>query len=327
MKIFFYSLREFDELAYCKEFTGKTGIEFGWTGEYPNMDNAALAAGADAISSTPSAMPCALLKKFRDLGVKYIATRSIGYDHIDLNTAHELGFRVSNVGYTPNGVANYAIMLIMMCLRKVRQIYDRSLIQDYSLKGKLGKDISSCTVGVIGTGRIGTTVIQHLSGFGCKILAYDLYPNETVKKYAAYVPLDELLAKSDAITLHANANATNYHLINAETLAEMKDGAVIVNTARGKLIDEKALIQAVRSGKIGAAGLDVMEDENGLYYGSHVGEPLNKETFAVLRSFPNVLLLPHTAFYTDEDVRSMVEGIYESVQLFASGRDNPHEIR
>jgi D-lactate dehydrogenase len=327
MKICFYSLRSFDELPFCEAFRKQTGIDFVYTSEYPSLENADLAEGCIAISSTPSAMPEELMKKFREEGVRYIACRSIGYDHIDLNLAEKLGFRVSNVSYTPNGVANYAIMLMMMALRKMGHILKRTEVQDYSLQGKLGRDISACTVGVIGTGKIGTTVIEHLSGFGCRILAYDLYPNDTVRKYGTYTDLDTLLKESDVITLHANATAANYHLINDETLGKMKQNAVIVNTARGKLIDEEALIRALRSGKIAAAALDVLEDENGLYYYSRMGDVLSQNNMAILRSFPNVLLCPYTAFYTDEDVRSMVQGVFESVKRFAEGKDNPHEVR
>ena len=326
MKICFYSLRPFDELPFCEAFRKETGIDFVYTSEYPDMENASLAQDCDAVSATPCAMSEELMKKLREEGVKYIACRSIGYDHVDLKKAKELGFRISNVSYTPNGVANYAIMLMMMALRKMGHILKRSELQDYSLKGKLGRDISSCTVGVIGTGKIGTTVIKHLSGFGCRILAYDLYPNDTVRKYGTYTDLDTLLKESDVITLHANATAANHHLINDKTLALMKDNAVIVNTARGKLIDEDALIRALRSHKIGGAALDVLEDENGLYYYNRMGDLLEQNNMAILRSFPNVLLCPHTAFYTDEDVRSMVQGVFESVQWFEEGKDNPHEV-
>ncbi|MGI6511666.1 MAG: D-isomer specific 2-hydroxyacid dehydrogenase family protein [Catenisphaera adipataccumulans] len=327
MKIFFYALREFDELPYCEELKQETGIDFDWAAAYPSMENADLAAGCDAVSFTPCAMPEKLMQKFKDLGVKYLTCRSIGYDHVDLNVAAKLGLRVSNISYTPNGVANYAIMLMLMSLRRMNHIMKRAELQDYSLKGKIGRDISDCTVGVIGTGSIGTTVVRHLSGFGCRILAYDLYPNEEAAKYAEYVDLDDLLAQSDAVTLHTNATKDNYHLINEQTLAKMKDEAVIVNTARGKLIDSKALIQALKSGKIGAAALDVVENENGLYYYNHMGDVMDQDQLAILRSFPNVIVSPHTAFYTRRDVRQMVEGIFQSVQCFQQGIENPHEVK
>lgn len=326
MKIFFYALRPFDELQFCQEYSKQYGIEFGYTPEYPTPENVQLAAGCDAVSTTPCDMGAAMLERFAALGVKYIACRSIGYDHVDLEKARELGLKVSNVGYTPNGVANYAIMLMLMCTRRFGHILKRVELQDYTLKGKMGRDISNMTVGVIGTGRIGRTVLQHLSGFGCKLLAYDLYPSEEAKQYAEYVDLDTLFAQSDIITLHTNATEENHHLINADSLAKMKDGVIIVNTARGKLIDSDALIDALNTGKVGAAGLDVIENENGLYYYNRSGDPIANPELALLRSFPNVLLTCHTAFYTDEDVESMVRGVFESAGAFAAGQPTRHDV-
>ena len=179
---------------------------------------------------------------------------------------------------------------------------------------------------MIGTGKIGSTVIRHLSGFGCKLLAYDLYPSESVRAYAEYVPLEELYARSDIITLHLNATRENYHLIDAKAIAMMKDGALLVNTARGTLIDPEALLQGLESGKLGGAGLDVVEDENGICYYNRCGEALPNRELNLLRSYPNVILSPHTAFYTDVNVASMVESVFEAVADFAAGRENPCEV-
>lgn len=324
-KIFFYTLRPFDELGYAQAFCRQFGIEFGYTEDYPSLENAALAAGYDAVSMTPCNMGREMVERFHALGVKYLCCRSIGFDHVDLARAAELGMRVSNVGYPANGVANYAIML-MMSLRRFGHIQKRVEVQDYSLKGKMGRDLSTCTVGVIGTGRIGRTVLKHLSGFGCRLLAYDICPSSEAAQLAEYVSLDTLLAESDVITLHTNATAENHHLINDAALARMKDGVTIVNTARGKLIDSAALIRGLESGKVGAAALDVLENEDGLYYYNLAGEIIPNQELALLRSFPNVILSPHTAFYTDEDVESMVRGIFESVDAFAKGEPTWHEV-
>ena len=202
VKVFFYTLRPYDEQGILEDLAKQRGIEYGYTEAYPTMENAQLAAGYDAVSLTPCDMSAPMLQRFHDLGVKAVCCRSIGYDHVDLEKARELGMKVSNVDYPPNGVANFAIMLMLMSLRKAGHILKRGEVQDYSLKGKIGRDISNCTVGVIGTGRIGQTVLKHLSGFGCELLAYDLYQNDEVKKIAKYVPLETLLAESDVITLH-----------------------------------------------------------------------------------------------------------------------------
>ena len=327
MKIFFYTLRPWDERPCAERLAAATGIKFDGCEAYPDLENAALAAGCDAVSMTPCDMGPDMVRRFHELGVKYLCCRSIGYDHVDRQTARELGMRVSNVDYPPRGVANFAIMLMMMSLRRVGHILKRGEVQDYSLQGKIGRDLSGCTVGVIGTGHIGRTVLQHLSGFGCKLLAYDLYPNEEAAKYARYVDFDTLCAESDVITLHTNATAQNHHLIDAAALAKMKDGVVIVNTARGSLIDSGALIAALESGHVGAAALDVLENENGLYYYNRSGDPIANPELALLRSFPNVIVSPHTAFYTDVNVASMVKSVFEAVDHFAAGVPEPNEVR
>lgn len=326
MKIFFYALREFDELKYCREISQEYGISFDWTPEYPSLNNAEMAEGCEAVSMTPCEVAAPLLEKFHDLGVRYITCRSIGYDHVDLDKAAELGMRVSNVSYPPDGVANYAIMLMMMCSRRIVPILRRSELQDYSLKGKIGRDISNCTIGVIGTGKIGSTVIRHLSGFGCRLLAYDPFQNPAVKRMAEYVDLDRLYRESDIITLHTNATPENYHLLNAEAFDRMKDQVIIINTSRGKLIDTPALIKAIEEGKVGSAGLDVLEKEDGLYYHNRMGDIIRNTDMMELRSFPNVLLSPHTAFYTEIDVMNMVKRNFEAVDAFEHKKETALEV-
>lgn len=326
MKIAFYGLRAFDELDYAQKFSKQYGIDFTWTSENPNPQNLDCAKGCDAVCTIPCEMGEPYLRAFAAMGVKYLPCRSIGYDHIDLACAKKLGLRVSNASYPPHGVANYAIMLMLMCTRKINNIMLRAAAQDYSLKGKMGHDISDCTIGVIGTGRIGATVIEHLSGFGCKLLAYDVYQNKAVEKWAQYTDLDSLYANSDIITLHTNATPQNHHMIDSAALAKMKDGVILINTARGTLIDPDALIDGLESGKIGAAGLDVIEDEFGLYYFDLSDTVLKNRELAMLRSFPNVVVTPHTAFYTDVNVSSMVQGAFEAVRCFASGEEVPGEI-
>ena len=326
VKVFFYTLRPYDEQGILEELAKQRGIEYGYTEAYPTMENAQLAAGYDAVSLTPCDMSAPMLQRFHDLGVKAVCCRSIGYDHVDLEKARELGMKVSNVDYPPNGVANFAIMLMLMSLRKAGHILKRGELQDYSLKGKIGRDISNCTVGVIGTGRIGQTVLKHLSGFGCELLAYDLYPNDEARQYAEYVDLDTLYKSCDIITLHTNATEENHHLIDAKAIAAMKPGTVIINTARGKLIDSDALIAGLESGKLGGAALDVLENENGLYYYNRMGDVIPNPELAALRSMPNVILTDHTAFYTEEDVESMVQGVLESAQALVNGRPTRHDV-
>lgn len=326
MKIFFYALREYDELEFCKKYKREMNVDFGYTSEYPASNNYNLAEGYDAISVTPCELSSAVLAEFHKRGIRYILCRSIGYDHVDLKKAKELGMRVSNVTYPPTGVADYAIMLMMMACRKMEIILQMSYIQNYALKGKLGRDITNCTIGVIGTGKIGTTVVKHLASFGCRILAYDNYHNPEIESIAEYVSLDKIYAASDIITLHTNANTSNYHLLNKESFSKMKTGVIIVNTARGKLIDSNALIQALENHKVGAAALDVLEKEDGLYYYDRTGDVIKNTDLAVLRAFPNVILSPHTAFYTMEAVDNMVKGCFESIVAFENGNPTKHEV-
>lgn len=323
MKIFAYALREFDEKEFFDQFSKEFNCEYGYTTEYPCPDNVELARGYDAISATPCDLGAGMLDLFYQAGVRYIATRSIGFDHIDLTRARELSMGVAHVSYAPETVADYAIMLMLMCCRKIYPILERAKIQDYTLKGKMGRDLCDCTVGVIGTGQIGKTVIKHLSSFGCRLLAYDLYPNEECAKMAEYVSLEELYAGSDIITLHTPSNAENYHMLNSSAFGQMKDDVIIINTARGALIDTDALIDALTLGKVGYAALDVLENEDGLYYSNRIGDVIDNRTMAILRSFPNVILSPHTAFYTRKVVQDMAYKTIKNVHDMMNHIENP----
>ena len=326
VSIFFYNLREDDELPFARQCSEEYGIPFGYCVDYPSPDNYHLAEGYDAISCTPCDMSRPVVEAFHDLGVKYITTRSIGIDHIDRVRARELGMRVGNVTYPSTGVASYAVMLILMCSRRMGDILARAAVQDYTLKDKIGEDITDMTVGIVGTGKIATAAARQLSGFGCTILYYGHHENEEMARFGTQVSLEELLGRSDAITLHTNATDANHHMINAAAMEKMKDGVIIVNTARGKLIDTDALIDALERGKVGAAALDVLENENGLYYYNRMGDVIENRQMAVLRSFPNVILSPHTAFYTRKNIYHMVQGCFEAVDAWNHGRETEREV-
>lgn len=323
MKIFAYAMREFDEKKFWDKLSAEFQIEYGYTTEYPSLENASLAEGYDAVCVTPCDLNHRIIDKFHEMGIKCIATRSIGYDHMDLDYLKTLGMGASHVEYAPETVADYSIMLMLMCCRNICHILARADIQDFSLKGKMGKDICDCTVGIIGTGKIGRTLIKHLSGFGCKILAYDIYPNESVREYAEYVSLEEIYRRSDIISLHVPATAENYHLINEHAFEKMREGVILINTARGSLIDEDALINALKSGKIGQAALDVWEQENGMIYVNLMGEPLQNTNYSMIKSFPNVIMAPHTAFYTEKVVNSMAYNAFKCIHDMLNQEENP----
>ncbi len=326
MKMYVYNFREFDEGIYFEQLTQKYGVKAEYTSQTPTMENACQVKGYECVNVITTKIDRPLLEKFKEYGVKYVTTRTIGYDHIDVAAAKELGIRVSNITYTPDTVAEYTVMLMLMAKRKMKRIMERAVIQDYTLKGIIGSELNQCTVGVIGTGRIGETVIRDLSGFGCKILAYDLYQKESVKDNAEYTDLDTLLETSDIISLHMPANEDNYHIIDQNAVNKMKQGVLIVNTARGALIDSEALIQGLESGKVGGAALDVVEKELGLYYNDLRATVLDNRELAILKSFPNVIVTPHMAFYTEEAIHDMVKNSIESYCMFAKGLENPFEV-
>ncbi|MBD5545915.1 MAG: lactate dehydrogenase [Lachnospiraceae bacterium] len=328
MKVTVYNCRAFDEKELFERFGEELHIELVLCPDAPDKENAALARGSECIDIITSKMTGDLLKIFADYGVKYVTTRTIGYDHIDVKAAKALGMTVANAPYGPCGVADYAVMLILMTIRKMKRILERTNIQDYTLKGIQGRELKDLTVGVIGTGRIGRTVLKDLSGFGCRLIAYDLYENEDVKASGvSYVTLEEMWQQADVITLHAPLTDENRHMINKETISRMKDGVMIVNTARGGLIDSEALISGIESGKIGGAGLDVVENEFGLYYYDRKSDILNNRELAILRGFPNVTVSHHMAFYTDDCVETVVRDSLLGCRYFVEGKENPWEVR
>ena len=327
MRIFAYALRPYDELPCLEALSRELGFDYGWTADYPTLENAELAAGADGICIITNPMSRELLAAYRELGVRGLATRSIGYEHIDLAAARDLGIRVGHASYPPEGVADYAIMLMLMALRKVKLVCRHAASQDFTLEGKLGRSLAGCTVGVVGTGAIGSCVVHELRGFGCRVLAYDPFPREELADLATYTSLPELLASSDVVTLHAPGLPENRHMIGAEELALMKADAVLVNAARGSLVDTAALLDALESGRIGGAALDTIEHEAGLYYLDRSRDALPNRDRAALMALPNAIVTPHMAFYTAEDVGGMVRSNVEALLAFAAGVETPHEVR
>lgn len=301
-----YNLREFDERPYFDQYAEKYGIRIVSTAESPTLENADLAKGCRFVNVITTPIQRPLLERFHALGVRYLVTRTIGYDHIDTRAAQELGIQIANTPYGPDGVAEYTILLMLMCIRKMRSIQHRFEGQDYTLKGLLGRELSDMTVGVIGTGRIGTRLIQMLTGFGCKVLAYSPHPNETAAQHATYCSLETLLRDSDLITLHAPATDATWHMLDASAFSSMKDGVVLINTARGALMDTDALLANLQTGKIGALGLDVLENESALFYYDRREELLPNQDLYLLKSYPNVVITHHMAFYTQQCVETMV---------------------
>ena len=315
MKIMVYEVRG-DEQAELARQAEKLGVSLEISGEVPTVENAGLAEGCQGVSILGQGkIDGPLLETWYSLGVRYLSTRTVGYDHINLACAKKLGIRVCCASYAPNGVADFAVMLILMCMRHYNQAMWRGQVNDFSLNGLQGREMKDLTIGVVGTGKIGAQVIRNLSGFGCRVIAYDLRRNPAVEGLVTYVDFDDLLAQADVITLHTPLLDSNRHIIDRESIAKMKDGVVIVNCSRGELADIEALVEGIESQKIGALGMDTCEGDDGIVHADHRVDILPNRNWFYLRQFRNVVMTQHMAFYTDAAVASMVEcgirGIWE----------------
>jgi len=294
---------EQDEAALFRELAAGFVVTPTITDQAVSDANLELAAGSRCISVSHKAqITQSLLCALSQAGVEYISTRSVGYNHIDVGFAQSVGITVENVRYSPDSVADYTVMLMLMAVRDAKSTLSRAAVHDFRLNDIRGKELRDMTIGVIGTGRIGVAVIDRLRGFGCRIVAYDHRP----KMAADYISLDELLRCSDIVTLHTPLTAETHHLLDRQRIEQMKDGAIIINTGRGSLLDTEALIAALQSGKLGGAALDVLEGEEGIFYADHRGKPIESELFLRLQEMPNVLITPHTAYYTDHALHDAV---------------------
>ncbi|MDH6213897.1 D-isomer specific 2-hydroxyacid dehydrogenase family protein [Streptomyces pseudovenezuelae] len=304
-----------DEAVLFQELAPRFGVTPTITDAPVSAATIEMASGSRCISvGHKTRISNATLLALGQAGVTYISTRSIGYNHVDVEYAGSVGITVENVCYSPDSVADYTLMLMLMAVRDAKSIVRRTDMHDYRLSELRGKELRDLTVGVIGTGRIGTAVMDRLQGFGCRILAHDNRP----KTAADYVPLDELLKLSDMVTLHAPLNADTRHLLDQRRMEQMKPGALIVNTGRGALIDTEALVQALESGRLGGAALDVLEGEEGIFYADRRDEPIDSKPLLRLQSLPNVLISPHTAYYTDHALSDMVENSLSNCLKFES---------
>ncbi len=320
MRICVYEARE-DEKEELLRVGERNSLTLEIHKEVPDIKNAEFVKGCEGVTILgQGTIHRELLDIWNTYGVKYVSTRTIGYNHIDLEYAKSIGMKVCNASYPPSGVAEFTIMLMLMCLRNYKQALWRGQVNDFSLNGLQGKELGELTVGVMGTGKIGAAVIKLLSSFGCRILAYSDHENEEVKAYATYVDLDTLYKQSDLITLHVPLTESTYHMINDSSIEKMKDGVIIINCARGELAENQALIKGIESTKIGALGLDVIEDETGITHVDHRINILSNQNMAYLRQFRNVVMTQHMAFYTDLAVRNMVQcGIQGIVDMKSAG--------
>lgn len=262
-------------------------------------------------------------------GVRFIALRCAGFNNVDLKAAAASNLRVARVpAYSPHAVAEHALALILTLNRKTHKAYNRVREGNFSLDGLTGFDLYGRTVGVVGTGLIGAVFAGLMLGVGCKTLAHDIKPDpELQRRGVEYVPLDTLYRRSDIISLHCPLTPATQHLINARALELMRDGVMLINTGRGGLIDTRAVVDALKSRRVGALGLDVYEQEEGLFFSDHSGEVLLDDLIARLLTFPNVLITGHQAFFTEDALRQIAIVTLSNAREFESGATLSHEVR
>lgn len=261
-------------------------------------------------------------------GTRLIATRSAGYNHIDLLAAAELGLSVVRVpAYSPYAVAEHTVGLILSLNRKIHRAYNRVREGNFALDGLLGFDLHGRTVGIVGTGHIGAVVARIMKGFGCEILAYDPYPNPEVESLGVrYLALEDLVAQSDILTLHCPLTPETYHLIDEDLLGRAKPGMMLINTSRGALLDTPAVIEALKSGTISYLGMDVYEEEEGLFFEDLSNQVIRDDVFARLLTFPNVVITGHQAFFTQEALARIALTTLENITAFASHQSLENQV-
>lgn len=329
-RIVFFGAKSYDRESFDK-VNEKFGFELKYFKAHPTLDNVSLTQGATAVCVfVNDPVNADIVRAMADHGVKLIALRCAGYNNVDLQAAAEVGIRVVRVpAYSPHAIAEYALALMLAADRHIPRAVTRTRDGNFSLQGLLGFDLYGKTLGVIGTGKIAKVLVRMLSGFGMTILGYDPYPDEEFALVNAmqYVTLDELFQRSDIITLHCPLTPETRYVINAESIAKMKDGVMIVNTGRGQLIDTNALIEGLKSRKVGSAALDVYEEEGNYFYEDTSDAVIVDDTLARLLSFNNVYVTSHQAFFTREALHNIANTTLRNVKDFIEGKSLINEVK
>lgn len=327
-------LAVFDTHRFDREALSAANARYGHTLVFfePRLtaQTAQLAQGFEAVCSfVNDRLDAAALAVLHAGGTRLVALRSAGYNHVDLVAAGKLGMRVVRVPeYSPYAVAEHAVALVLALNRRIHQAYARVRDWNFSLDGLVGFDLHGKTVGVVGTGRIGRAAARIFHGFGCRLLCFDAAPDTELELQlgARYVALETLWSEADIISLHVPLTPGTHHMVDAAALEKMKRGVMLINTGRGALIDSRALIEALKRGHIGAAGLDVYEEEEGIFFQDLSGQVLQDDVLARLLTFPNVLVTSHQAFLTHEALGNIADTTLSSVQAFESGAPLIHEV-
>ena len=314
IRIAFYDTKEYDRPSF-EQYGSLHDIQFKFLETKLNEDTAELAKGCDVVCVfVNDTVNAAVIDKLYELGVRMIALRCAGYNNVDVRHAYGKIHVVHVPAYSPYAVAEHAAALLLTSIRRIHKAYNRTREFNFSLSGLTGFDLHGKTVGVIGTGKIGRIFIDICRGFGMNVIAYDRYPAEG--SGITYVSLEELFRESDIISLHCPLTDETYHLIGRGTIAQMKKGVVIVNTSRGALVDAEALVEGVKARKIGAACLDVYEEEADVFFEDRSGHILNDDLLSRLISMPNVILTSHQAFLTEQALNNIAETTVKNILSF-----------
>lgn len=292
------------------------------------VETAALAEGFPAVCAfVNDDLGAPVLEALHAGGTRLIALRSAGFNNVDLAAAERLGLTVARVpAYSPHAVAEHAVALVLGLNRRLHRAYNRVREGNFALDGLLGFDLYGKTVGVIGTGKIGLIFADILHGFGCRILASDPYPSADAAPYVNYVPLETLLEQADIVSLHCPLTADTDHLIDDAAIARMKDGVMLINTGRGRVVDTRAVIEGLKSGKIGFLGLDVYEEEENLFFQDRSASVIGDDLFMRLTTFPNVLITGHQAFFTAEALGNIADTTLGNLTAFERGEGTLHRV-
>jgi D-lactate dehydrogenase len=329
MKVAVFSTKPYD-----REFFQAAMINYGhelvFLDPHLTHETTILAAGFPAICGfVHDQLDAAVLTALARQGTQLIALRCAGFNNVDLAAARDLALTVVRVpAYSPHAVAEHTVALILSLARRIHRAYTRVREGNFALDGLLGFNLDGKIVGIIGTGKIGTVVAKIMKGLGCHILAYDPYPNAECEAYGVkYVSLNQLFSESDVITLHCPLTRETYHLMDTSALGLMKSGVMLINTSRGAVIDTQAIINALKSGKIGYLGLDVYEEEADLFFEDLSNLVIQDDIFARLLTFPNVIITGHQAFFTREALEGIAHTTLSNITDFEQGRACPNEVR
>lgn len=336
-RIAFFGTKKYDQETFCAvnnslDASGnkRFGFELKYYKAHPTMDNVLLVQGAMVVCVfVNDPLTADIIAEMGRLGVKLIALRCAGFNNVDLAAAKQAGIRVVRVpAYSPHAIAEFTLGLILAVNRHIPRAVARTRDGNFSLQGLMGFDLYGKTIGIVGTGKIAKVLIELLQGFGMCLLGYDPYPDKAFaeKNGLEYVSFDTLLREADIISLHCPLTAENHYMINAAAIDKMKPGVMIVNTGRGGLIDTEALIQGLKSRKIGSAALDVYEEEGGYFYEDISDNIIEDDTLARLLSFNNVLLTSHQAFFTREALTNIATTTLQNVKDFISAQPLLNEV-